>query len=147
MKNTELKTCRGILVIITTVFMAMSSLGCGDNGEEINRGIQALGDYGCSSCHSIPGVQQANGVVGPPLDFWAARSYIAGAVVNNHNNLVLWLMDPQAIEPGTVMSNMDVTETDAHKIGDYLYTLQGNERGHVSVRGHTGIPLIPSSTP
>jgi cytochrome c len=150
MRQTELPTGQRLLVIALVFLMTVSAWGCGGRGTEIDQGVQALGNYGCSSCHSIPGVHRADGVVGPPLDFWAERWYIAGAMLNTPDNLILWLMDPQAIEPGTAMPRMGVTGTDAGNIGAFLYTLEGGDRGHVSVRGHTAdmnIPLLHSGAP
>lgn len=91
------------------------------------RGWQAIQDYGCHSCHQVPGVPGANSFVGPPLTAWAARHYIAGRLPNEPEYLVQWIRFPQAIEPGTAMPNMGVTEQDAQDIAAYLYTLQDNE--------------------
>jgi cytochrome c len=91
------------------------------------RGWQATQDYGCHSCHRIPGVPSANSYVGPPLTAWADRQYIAGKLPNEPEFLVQWIRFPQAIEPGTAMPNMGVTEEDAEDIAAYLYTLQDDE--------------------
>ncbi|MBN1368821.1 MAG: hypothetical protein JW954_01125 [Dehalococcoidaceae bacterium] len=132
-----------LLVIAMAVMMAAPACGCVHIGEEAKQGIQALDDYGCSSCHTIPGISQANGIVGPPLHFWGSRSYIAGALVNTPDNLVDWLMDPQAVEPGTAMPQMGVSETDARNMGAYLYTLHTGSHGRVSIRGYSGDNLPP----
>ena len=42
------------------------------------RGKLLLRQYGCGSCHSIPGVAAARGNVGPPLEAIGARVYLAG---------------------------------------------------------------------
>jgi cytochrome c len=91
------------------------------------RGWQAIQTYGCHSCHQIPGVPGANSFVGPPLVAWAARQYIAGKLPNEPDYLVQWIRFPQAIEPGTAMPNMGVTEQDALDISAYLYTLQNDD--------------------
>lgn len=87
------------------------------------RGEQALFTYGCTSCHTIPGVDNANATVGPPLDDWADRWYIAGLLENEPNNLIHWIQAPQSIKPGVAMPNMGVTTSDARDIAAYLYTL------------------------
>ena len=87
-------------------------------------GKQLIAQHGCGSCHSIPGVSGADGMVGPPLDHFARRSYIAGEVVNNADFLVRWIEVPQAIEPGTAMPNLGVSEGQARNIAAYLYTLR-----------------------
>jgi len=79
--------------------------------------------YGCQTCHTIPGVPGADATVGPPLTGFGDRRYIAGEVANTGQNLVRWIMDPQSIEPATVMPDAGVTETDARNIAAYLETL------------------------
>lgn len=79
--------------------------------------------YGCGSCHAIPGVTGAVGTVGPPLTDWSERTYIAGSLLNTPDNLITWIMHPDAIEPGTVMPNLGVAEETARHMAAYLYTL------------------------
>jgi cytochrome c len=93
-----------------------------ENGDA-SRGRLAIEAYGCGSCHSIPGIRAANGMVGPPLDHWAERRIIAGEVPNDLPRLITWLTVPQSIEPGTAMPNMGVTDGQARDIAAYLYTL------------------------
>jgi cytochrome c1 len=62
--------------------------------------------------------------VGPPLTSFARRTYIAGEVPNTLEYLVRWIEMPQAIEPGTAMPNLGVTEDQARDIAAYLYTLR-----------------------
>ncbi|MGR6320218.1 c-type cytochrome [Micromonospora soli] len=88
-----------------------------------DRGAALIAQYGCGSCHTIPGVQRADGLVGPPLTRFGARSYIAGELPNNADNLRRWISDPQAVEPGTAMPNLSVSAIDAQDIAAYLYTL------------------------
>lgn len=86
-------------------------------------GRDAIRDFGCISCHSIPGVVGANAHVGPPLDNWADRQYIAGRVPNDPETLVLFLLDPKYVDPETAMPVAGLTEEDARNIASYLYTL------------------------
>jgi cytochrome c len=97
-----------------------SSLGIGDP----DRGKAQIVAYGCGSCHVIPGVPGAHGLVGPPLTQFANRAYIAGEVPNNGDFLVQWISVPQSIEPGTVMPNLGVSNAQARDIAAYLYTLK-----------------------
>ncbi|MEV6815442.1 cytochrome C [Micromonospora craterilacus] len=87
------------------------------------RGADLIAQYGCGSCHTIPGINRADGLVGPPLTRFGARSYIAGELVNNADNLQRWIVDPQAVEPGTAMPNLGIPAIDAQDIAAYLYTL------------------------
>jgi len=72
----------------------------------------------------VPGVTGANGMVGPPLEYFSRRAYIAGEVPNDPEFLIRWIEVPQAIEPGTVMPNLGVSEGQARNIAAYLYTLR-----------------------
>jgi cytochrome c2 len=85
-------------------------------------GAELVNTYGCGSCHTISGVPNADGVVGPPLDGFAHRVYIAGMLHNNPNNLAHWIRYPQAVVPGNVMPDMGIGPADARDIAAYLYT-------------------------
>lgn len=88
-----------------------------------DRGAALIAQYGCGSCHTVPGVKGADGLVGPPLTRFGSRSYIAGELPNNADNLRHWISDPQSVEPGTAMPNLGVKPIDAQDIAAYLYTL------------------------
>jgi cytochrome c2 len=85
-------------------------------------GQLAIQKYGCWTCHTIPGIAGANGVIGPPLDKVASRAYIAGRP-NNPQQLIDWIRHPQEVRRPTPMPDMGVTERDARDIAAYLYTL------------------------
>lgn len=92
-------------------------------GATPERGAAAMRRYGCGSCHVVPGVAGATGLVGPPLTGFAGRTYIAGLLPNEPEHLVRWIRAPQAIAPGTAMPNLGVTENEARDMAAYLYTL------------------------
>ena len=79
---------------------------------------------GCGSCHLIPGVANARGMVGPSLEHFAQRSFIAGEVPNTTDNLVKWIVNPPSIEPKTAMPALGVTPTQARDVAAYLYQLR-----------------------
>ena len=93
-------------------------------GGDVDQGALAIAEYGCGACHVIPGIPGANGVAGPPLTDFARRRYIAGNLPNTPENVIAWLQDPQAIEPGTAMPNLDVSELRARHMAAYLATLR-----------------------
>ena len=93
-------------------------------GGDASRGAEVIGAFGCGACHTIPGVDGASGAVGPPLSFWSRRSYIAGKLPNTPDNLIRWVSDPHAIEPGTAMPDVGVSEQQARDVAAYLYTLK-----------------------
>ncbi len=92
--------------------------------EQVLRGQQLLAQYQCGSCHAIPGVPAARGVVGPPLNAFGRRSYIAGHLPNVPQTLARWIVAPQALVPGTVMPAMGVGPRDACDMAAYLLTLE-----------------------
>ena len=93
-------------------------------GGSPDLGRNAIRHYGCGTCHEIPGVRSANGLVGPPLIKFGKRGFIAGELTNTADNLQRWILDPKAVEPGTDMPNLHVTPDDARNIAAYLYTLK-----------------------
>jgi cytochrome c len=94
------------------------------NAGNPEKGRAAIVRYGCGSCHTIPGVDAASGLVGPPLAEIADRTYIAGQLPNSADNMERFLRNPQAVEKGTAMPNLNVTVEDARDIAAYLYTLR-----------------------
>jgi cytochrome c1 len=106
--------------------------GCSDakrkaalaTGGEPDRGREELRANGCGACHTIPGVPGANALVGPPLDHMASRSYVAGMLPNNPDNLRRWIMHPQHVKPSNAMPEVGVSEAQARDMTAYLYTLE-----------------------
>jgi cytochrome c len=91
---------------------------------DAERGKALLQQYGCIACHRIPGVPNAAGVIGPPLDRLGRRVYIAGVLVNSPGQLARWIREPEKLKPGTGMPNAGVTDRDARDIVAYLYRLR-----------------------
>ncbi|MEX2446801.1 MAG: cytochrome c, partial [Dehalococcoidia bacterium] len=101
-----------VMLVSSAVLVAVALTGCGGGepravltipeGGDPMRGRAAIQQYGCSSCHTVPGVRGADGQVGPPLTDFGRRLYIAGAVENNPDNLMQWIINPDSIEPGTL---------------------------------------------
>ncbi len=105
-----------------TAAAATASLAAG--GGNADAGRQALVNFGCGSCHTIPGVRGADAMVGPPLNAWSRRSFIAGRLPNTPENLVHWIVTPQTVEPGTAMPDLGVSEREARDMAAYLYKLR-----------------------
>ncbi len=85
-----------------------------------NDKVSLIKNVGCGSCHHIPGIDSANGRVGPSLSNYQKRIYIAGVLPNTFNNLVEWLLDPQKITPGTAMPDSGLNKEQAEIIASYL---------------------------
>ncbi len=87
-------------------------------------GKKLIVSSGCGACHTVPGIYTARGLVGPPLYFYSRRTMIAGELPNTPDNLVRWLMNAPAIEPGTAMPDLGLSKQQARDITAYLYTLR-----------------------
>jgi cytochrome c oxidase assembly factor CtaG len=120
----------GRLARAATVAATLVAAGCARAegsavpGASASRGRQTLVAMGCGSCHTIPGIREARGRVGPSLAGIGARSIIAGHLPNTPDNMVRWIMDPPAINPQTAMPKLGVTAASARDIVAYLYTLR-----------------------
>jgi cytochrome c1 len=88
------------------------------------RGALLLRQYGCGTCHSIPGVANAHGIVGPPLEDIGRRVYLAGILPNTPEHMVRWIMEPQLVDPLTAMPDLGVTEPQARDMAAYLAGLK-----------------------
>ncbi len=94
----------------------------GEGGDAII-GRQLIISHGCGTCHTIPGVPGAIGMVGPPLEDFAQRAVLVGTYPNVPRHLVPWLMNPPALRPATAMPNLGLSAEQAGHIATYLYTL------------------------
>jgi cytochrome c2 len=84
------------------------------------RGRTTLTQYGCQSCHVIPGIIGSSVQVGPQLDHYAQRRYVAGYLPNTPANLARWLRYPQQVKPHTAMPQLGLSQRDADDIAAYL---------------------------
>ena len=93
-------------------------------GGDAERGKIAISEYGCPSCHVIPGIRGAEGTVGPPLAGIASRSYIAGVLSNTPENMVRWIVDPPKVDSLTAMPALGISDSLARDIAEYLYRIR-----------------------
>jgi len=105
--------------------------GCGPNPPprrlafgDVGQGKIIAGREACGSCHLISGMQQWDGLVGPPLDAFGRRTVIAGVLPNTTDNLTRWLKSPQAVVPGNAMPDTRLTDQQARDLAAFLESLQ-----------------------
>ena len=91
---------------------------------DLVHGQRLLAQYQCGSCHTIPGVAAARGRLGPSLEAFGKRSYIAGHLPNGPDLLARWIAAPAALVPDTTMPSMGVSPADARHMAAYLGSLQ-----------------------
>jgi cytochrome c1 len=110
--------------------MAGALAGCHDAAAPISgigdpdRGALLVSRHACGACHEIPHMQQASGLVGPPLGNVGSRTVLAGYLPNTPENLARWIKSPQAIAPGNAMPDMHLSERDSRDIAAFLETLR-----------------------
>jgi cytochrome c oxidase subunit 2 len=78
----------------------------------------------CINCHTVRGTV-ANGQFGPDLTHLLSRATIAsGAAENTPDNLRLWLRNPDAIKPGSLMPAMQLSDADLDALARYMQSLR-----------------------
>jgi cytochrome c oxidase subunit II len=87
-------------------------------------GRQVFETTACINCHGV-GATNATGRFGPDLTHLMSRHTIAsGAAENTAENLRLWIQNPDAIKPGSLMPAMKLSDGDLDALVRYLETLQ-----------------------
>jgi cytochrome c1 len=131
LRNRAASAVAGIAVLVIAASLATNHVWKLDEvrdraealtGGNAERGRQAFIGVGCGGCHTVEGVAQAHGLVGPPLDGIAVRAMIAGKLANNPANLARWISSPQSVTPGTDMPDMPMSEQETRDIAAFLYT-------------------------
>jgi len=88
------------------------------------RGRELIGQYGCTICHQIPGLD-GNGSLGPSLQGVASRPSISfGTVQNTPANLIRFIQDPASLNPQSSMPPMALPPNDARDVVAFLGTLR-----------------------
>jgi putative membrane protein len=136
-RRTALRTPRApgvpLPVLGALALLLLAGIGCGREsgkraaqwtGGDPDRGKAAIRRFGCSSCHTVPGVPGADALVGPPLTHLASRAYIAGKLTNTPDNLRDFIARPHAQDPQIAMPETGLSDRDARDICAYLYTLR-----------------------
>lgn len=129
MRGVRRRRLLGWLAMLTVVATAACAGVPEPRSQQVGEGDPQLGadlivDYGCVSCHVVPGIRSEPAYVGPPLDHWGLRSYIAGSLPNDEGNLVRWITDPQGVEEGTAMPDLGVSRQEAQHIAAYLLSIE-----------------------
>lgn len=92
--------------------------------DSVAKGRQIFERTSCINCHAISGTV-ADGRFGPDLTHLMSRDTIAsGAALNTHENLKLWIQNPDSIKPGSLMPAMNLSSQDLDAVTAYLETLR-----------------------
>ncbi|MGG5890830.1 cytochrome c oxidase subunit II [Falsiroseomonas sp. HC035] len=88
------------------------------------RGRAVLEGGSCAVCHTVRGTAAA-GKAGPDLTHVGSRrSIAAGWLPNNRGNLHGWILNPDALKPGTSMPAAELAPEDADVLARYLEWLR-----------------------
>lgn len=93
------------------------------SGVDTTKAKQLVEQYGCTGCHEIPGLGGMRGM-GPSLAGVGSRPTIANALPNNPANVARYIENPQAVDSGATMPNLNVQTADAQLLAAYLTTLK-----------------------
>jgi cytochrome c2 len=118
--------------VITMFGLSLLIAGCAQRDElevsnpagDADRGEAMLAQYQCGVCHVIPGIAGARGRVGPSLEAFRHRVYLAGRLPNDPATLVRFIQDPPAMIADTAMPDVGVSADQARDMAAYLYELE-----------------------
>jgi cytochrome c2 len=77
--------------------------------------------FGCGGCHTIAGVPGADGKVAPPLAGIRERVFVGGVLPNTADNLMNWIVEPQAYSPNSAMPVTGISKAEARDVAAFLY--------------------------
>jgi cytochrome c2 len=114
--------------LLATALMAVGVAACAGEspvvlvGASASRGHDLILHYGCGQCHTIGGVQAADGKVGPSLQDFGDYRYLVGIMPRTPQNTARWIEHPQRYLPQGAMPDLGVTPAQARDIAAYLYS-------------------------
>lgn len=98
------------------LLLSAALAGCQARATETDAGRAAFKSYGCVQCHRVGGV---GGEYAPDLSFVGFRK--------SRDWLELWLKDPHAWKPSTVMPNFHLSPGAKESLLAYLTSLKGQD--------------------
>jgi len=92
--------------------------------DAVSEGRHIFETTACVNCHTVSGTM-ANGRFGPDLTHLMSRDTIAsGAAPNTREQLRLWIHQPDAIKPGSLMPAMMLTDKELDALMAYMESLK-----------------------
>ncbi len=92
--------------------------------EDNENGRSLFISKACTGCHTIKGMPEAQGKVGPELTHQAGNSLIGDVLPNTDENMKEWLKDPSTVKPGTIMPNQNLKDSEINALVAFLRTLK-----------------------
>jgi cytochrome c oxidase subunit 2 len=94
-------------------------------GSLAERGQELFAHGACIACHTITGVPQARGTVGPNLTHVGSRTMVAGAMLPNTEEwLRRWITNAPYLKPGSLMPAMPLPDDQVAALIAYLQSLK-----------------------
>ena len=114
-----------VFVNSTSDFESWSKSAAGDRtaptADLAKAGEQQFVASGCVACHTVQGQAGAAGKIGPNLSHFASRTTLAsGTLDRTPANIRKWLSNPQAVKPGALMPNLNLSPEALDKLVAYL---------------------------
>ncbi len=95
------------------------------------QGKELFGRSACIGCHTVAGIPQAQGKIGPNLSHIGSRETIAAGILDNTPELMAkWLKNPPAVKPnagtkpGWSMPNLNLTDEQVTQLVAFLESLK-----------------------
>jgi cytochrome c len=118
-----LATALGAAVLVAWTEQHQSrSVAIAMAGGDPDRAPDVIRRYGCSGCHTIPGIPGGDGKVGGSLADLKGRVYVGGVATNTADNLTAWIVLPQKFSPRSAMPATGISEAEARDVTTYLYS-------------------------
>ncbi len=90
---------------------------------ELSRGEEVFFRASCHVCHRVRDTR-ADGRIGPDLTHIGTRLTLgAGSIENTRAHLAKWILEPQAIKPGSLMPHSPLAQDELDLLLDYLQSL------------------------
>ena len=115
---------RYLPLITLALLIACKSKETAPPAGDPSHGKQLIDQYGCTTCHIIPGLEGPKGMIGPSLEHIASRPILARKLPNSPASLTQYIQNPQSADPENAMPNLGVKPDEARDIAAYLLTLK-----------------------
>lgn len=92
-------------------------------GAQVFQQVRQPPDHSCILCHTVEGI--SGGTIGPDLTHFAGRGTLAAGILpNTAEALAQWLGNAPALKPGSLMPDIELTDTEVQALVAYLRSLR-----------------------
>lgn len=106
-------------------FATTAGAGTASAGGDPKKGLALASQYGCNTCHIIPGVEGPQGGLGPSLaKIGSQGTIVEGQVKITPAVLAQYIQEPASVYPQSTMPPLGMPDSEAQDIAAYLLTLK-----------------------